>query len=175
LKKTSLERRAGCNLAIMSAADCPFCRHLNRLANLPPGELVWEFPHSVALLGNWQIFPGYCVLIARTHATELFQLPPAERKAYLDEMCLLAAAIDRAFTPRKLNYELLGNQVPHLHWHLFPRPDDDSDPFRAVWFAIERAKDNSTLDLQMRCSQRSRAETTDRLRATIREMAGHWT
>ena len=35
-----------------------------------------------------------------------------------------------AFRPRKLNYELLGNSVPHLHWHLIPRYSDD--PMRTV-------------------------------------------
>ena len=46
-------------------------------------------------------------------------------------MCLLARAIETAFRPHKLNYELLGNQVPHLHWHLFPRYADDPDALQA--------------------------------------------
>ena len=39
----------------------------------------------------------------------------------------------RAFAPRKLNYELLGNSVAHLHWHLFPRHADDPNPQWPVW------------------------------------------
>ena len=32
---------------------CPFCQKLTHLDELPPGELVWHFPHSIALLGSW--------------------------------------------------------------------------------------------------------------------------
>src|SRR5947208_6294623 len=104
---------------------CPFCDKLQRLGELPADELVWRFPHSVALLGSWQFYHGYCILVARRHATELSQLDATERLAYFEEMCRLAQAIEECFRPHKLNYELLGNQVPHLHWHLFPRYADD--------------------------------------------------
>ncbi|MDH5429831.1 MAG: hypothetical protein OEY57_16840, partial [Nitrospirota bacterium] len=29
--------------------------------------------------------------------------------------------------------ELLGNQVPHMHWHVIPRLGSDPDPFLPVW------------------------------------------
>ena len=68
------------------------------------------------------------------------ELTQAERHGFFDEMCLTAQAIERCFQPRKLNYELLGNQVPHLHWHLFPRSAEDPDVLRPVWFALDRAE-----------------------------------
>jgi diadenosine tetraphosphate (Ap4A) HIT family hydrolase len=123
----------------MTPAECPFCLKLARIDSLSADELVWQFPHSVALLGPWQYYQGYCILVARRHATELNQLAEEERAAYFREMCLLAKAIGAAFRPRKLNYELLGNQVPHLHWHLFPRYDHDPEVLKPVWTALERA------------------------------------
>src|SRR6266508_3364137 len=30
-------------------------------------------------------------------------------------------------------YDLLGNQVPHVHWHVIPRLTDDPSPREAVW------------------------------------------
>jgi len=120
--------------------DCPYCQKLGALEYLPAAELVWQFPHSVALLGPWQYYLGYCILASRTHATELNQLPEAERRAYLDEMCLLARAIEDCFHPHKLNYELLGNQVPHLHWHVIPRYKGDPELLQPAWFAFERTK-----------------------------------
>jgi diadenosine tetraphosphate (Ap4A) HIT family hydrolase len=33
-----------------------------------------------------------------------------------------------AFAPVKLNYDLLGNAVPHLHTHIVPRYADDPRP-----------------------------------------------
>jgi diadenosine tetraphosphate (Ap4A) HIT family hydrolase len=123
----------------MTSPDCPFCRKLSAPGELPAHELVWEFEHSVALLGPWQAYRGYCLLVSRKHATELSGLPPEERRAFLEEMCLLARAIEEAFRPRKLNYELLGNHVPHLHWHLFPRYADDPEHLKPVWLALDRA------------------------------------
>jgi diadenosine tetraphosphate (Ap4A) HIT family hydrolase len=119
--------------------DCPFCRKVATADALPPGEVVWRFPHSVAFLGDWQFYRGYCLLAARRHATELSRLADVERRGYLDEMCLLARAIELGFAPHKLNYELLGNQVPHLHWHVFPRSAADPDRLAPVWTALDRA------------------------------------
>jgi diadenosine tetraphosphate (Ap4A) HIT family hydrolase len=92
------------------------------------------------VLGPWQYYTGYCILIAKKHATELSQLEPIDRSAFLAEMAALAQALELAFSPRKLNYELLGNQVPHLHWHLFPRYESDPEKLQAVWLAIHRAE-----------------------------------
>ena len=49
------------------------------------------------------------------------------------EMSDVAHAMFRAFSPRKLNYEALGNTVPHLHWWLTPRYDDDARPRAPIW------------------------------------------
>jgi len=48
----------------------------------------------------------------------------------------LAEAVYKAFLPRKLNYELLGNSEAHLHWHIFPRYQNDPIPQWPVWAAI---------------------------------------
>jgi diadenosine tetraphosphate (Ap4A) HIT family hydrolase len=130
-------------------STCLFCRKLARVDPLPADELVWSFPHSVAFLGPWQFYRGYCILVARTHATELSQLPDAERHTYFDEMCLLARALEAGFAPHKLNYELLGNQVPHLHWHLFPRYPDDPDMLKPVWLALDRADTDAGMREQL--------------------------
>lgn len=124
----------------METAACPFCRKLAELEDLPPEEIVWQFPQSVVLLGPWQFYHGYCLLVSRRHATELSQLGEEERQAFLAELCLLARAIEEAFQPAKLNYELLGNQVPHLHWHVFPRYAHDPDRLRPVWLPLDRAE-----------------------------------
>jgi diadenosine tetraphosphate (Ap4A) HIT family hydrolase len=90
-------------------------------------------PTAVAVLGTDQYYTGYTLVIARRHATELYHLPDSESTAYFQDMLRVARAIDRAFSPRKMNYELLGNTVAHLHWHLFPRYADDPNPNRPTW------------------------------------------
>ena len=152
--------------------DCPLCAKLARLADLPAEEMVWQFPHSVALLGPWQRFTGCCILVSRTHASELSRLDEPDRRSYLDEMCLLARAIETAFAPRKMNYELLGNQVPHLHWHLFPRPQDDDDVLRPVWFAVERAERDDAARSRLQTGPWPRAEIAARLREQVQRLTG---
>src|SRR5216684_2584536 len=151
----------------MLSADCPFCRKLSDLDSLGPEELVWRFPHSVALLGPWQYYQGYCILVARTHATELSQLPDDKRVVYFNEMCVLARAIEKAFHPRKLNYELLGNQVPHLHWHLFPRYDHDPEVLKPIWLALDRAERDETERRRFEAGNLNRSETIQLLQEQL--------
>jgi diadenosine tetraphosphate (Ap4A) HIT family hydrolase len=154
----------------MEAADCVFCKKL--AAELPADEVVWQFPHSVAFLGGFQYYQGYCLLIARSHARELNGLPDAERRAFLDEMCLLAKAIEDCFQPHKLNYELLGNQVPHLHWHVFPRYADDPERLKPVWLALERAERSASEAQRLRQGKMERARIRQTLEQRLRELTG---
>jgi diadenosine tetraphosphate (Ap4A) HIT family hydrolase len=152
--------------------NCPLCDKLQRLQKLPDDQLVWQFPHSIALLGPWQYYTGYCVLIARCHATELHQLPAPERAAFLDEMVMLSHAIATAFQPRKMNCESLGNQVPHLHWHLFPRSADDPDTLKPVWLALERADQDEAEKQRLQTAPIARGEIADRLRSALKGLLG---
>jgi hydroxymethylbilane synthase len=161
----------------MAEEACPFCAKIARLDSLPAEEIVWRFRYSVALLGPWQFYQGYCILVARRHATELNQLLDKERYGYLDEMCQLADAIESCFKPDKLNYELLGNQVPHLHWHLFPRTRRDPDSLEPVWRALMRAERDENERRRLQTGSLDRAATIAALRAelTKRAASASWT
>src|SRR5262249_15157130 len=93
-----------------------------------------------------------------------------ERRAYLDEMCQLAAAIEACFAPHKLNYELLGNQVPHLHWHLFPRSRHDPEALKPVWLALDRAESDPAERQRLQTGPTGRAEPAAALRQHLRQM-----
>jgi diadenosine tetraphosphate (Ap4A) HIT family hydrolase len=51
----------------------------------------------------------------------------------VEDVCRAAEALQRAFRPTKINYAVLGNQSPHIHWHLIPRRADDPAWPRPVW------------------------------------------
>jgi diadenosine tetraphosphate (Ap4A) HIT family hydrolase len=148
-------------------ADCSLCTKLGALIE---ADIVWRFPHGVAVLGPWQYYHGYCMLIASRHATELSQLPDAGRRAHLDEMCLLAHAIEKCLQPHKLNYELLGNQVPHLHWHLFPRYTHDPYRLWPVWLALERAERDPELKRRLETGPNDPAVTVAALQEQLKNL-----
>jgi diadenosine tetraphosphate (Ap4A) HIT family hydrolase len=93
-----------------------------------------------------------------------------ERRGYLDEMCLLARAIEDSCRPLKLNYELLGNQVPHLHWHLFPRYASDPEALKPVWLALDRAEHDPDEAQRLRTGPRSRLETRTLLAEQLKKL-----
>jgi diadenosine tetraphosphate (Ap4A) HIT family hydrolase len=151
--------------------DCYFCQKLQTLDALPADELVCSLSQSVVLLAPWQYFHGYCILVAKQHASELSQLDDGRRRDLLDEMCLVARVIEEAFAPQKMNYELLGNQTPHLHWHLIPRFAGDGDPLNPIWFALERAKTDALERQRLLAGPLARATTADILRDRLRSAA----
>lgn len=145
--------------------NCPLC---DKLANLPPDDVIAEFPHSVAILGPWQYHAGYCVLVARQHVAELHHLDDDVRREFAEEACRLSRAIEAEFRPHKLNVESLGNQVPHLHWHLFPRRADDPDRLKAVWLALDRADRDLAERARLETGPWPRAEIAARLRDRLK-------
>lgn len=145
-------------------ADCPLCI---RLASPTPVDVVWEFPNAIAYLGPWQAYPGYCILVSRVHIAEFHHVNASTRHAFADELCNMSRAIELAFQPRKLNVESLGNQVPHLHWHLFPRTEDDPERLKAVWLALDRAEHDPIVKARLERGRMSRPETIALLRRTL--------
>ena len=137
------------------SADCPACG--GQFSS--PAQKIAELGTSVAYLADDQFFPGWCVLVLKRHATELWQLAPAERATLMDEVTRVAQALAAAFDAVKMNYELLGNQVAHIHWHLIPRRADDPAPRAPAW-TVEHAP-----------RRLSAAETAERI-ARIRTQLG---
>jgi diadenosine tetraphosphate (Ap4A) HIT family hydrolase len=76
---------------------------------------------SVAYLHADQFFPGWTVLVLKRHATELYELSREERAGLMEEVSEVARVLATTFHAIKVNYELLGNQIPHIHWHIVPR------------------------------------------------------
>jgi diadenosine tetraphosphate (Ap4A) HIT family hydrolase len=94
---------------------------------------IAELGLTVAYLHDDQFFPGWTVLVLKRHATELLDLTRDERSTLIEEVTEVASALTVTFDAVKINYELLGNQLPHIHWHLIPRLANDPAPREAVW------------------------------------------
>jgi diadenosine tetraphosphate (Ap4A) HIT family hydrolase len=62
------------------------------------------------------------------HVAEPTELTDTEAATYGREVLRVGRALERALQPVKLNYDLLGNSVPHLHTHIVPRYAEDPRP-----------------------------------------------
>jgi diadenosine tetraphosphate (Ap4A) HIT family hydrolase len=145
---------------------CIFCQRVTT-SRAPGSEVIWEFPQSVVVLGAWQYFEGYCIVLSRQHVPELFELESAVRHAFVDEIAVLGKALATLFEPRKLNVEMLGNQVPHLHCHLFPRYQRDPDHLKPAWVAIDRAETDSAERRRLEGQGVNRDQLRQRIRAEL--------
>lgn len=113
----------------MNNTDCPMCRRWNTDADLR----IVELAHSYVILNRDQFFPGYTLLFTKNHVTELFHLDRDVRIGLMEEVSRVAQVLYGIFRPEKINYELLGNMVPHIHWHIVPRFASEPLWPRPIW------------------------------------------
>lgn len=141
-------------------SDCFVCNRIKLIATKKNPYFVVELQTGYVVLADYQTYLGYTLFLCKLHVSELHELEPMFRSQYLVEMSQVASAVYKSFLPDKLNYELLGNACPHLHWHIIPRRKTDYRPERAIW-AITSAKRSYKL------SKTDLAETKRKLLSTI--------
>lgn len=72
--------------------------------------------YTDAYLQRADVQRGYTVVIWRgRHVTEPTELDDAEASGYWSEVLAVARALISMYKPLKMNYETLGNSLPHLH------------------------------------------------------------
>ena len=113
----------------MTRHECPMCNRWSDDSDLR----IIPLKHSFVTLNRDQFFPGYVLLFTREHVTELFHLKPRMRGELMEEVSRVAQALQTVFQPDKINYELLGNMVAPMHWHLVPRFATDPLWPRPIW------------------------------------------
>lgn len=90
-----------------------------------PLDIIAELPSTWAIAPVEAPLAGYVGVVARRHVNEPFELPEPERAQFWADSMLVAEAVASVLSPIKMNYEIHGNTLPHLHLHLFPRHPDD--------------------------------------------------
>ena len=105
--------------------NCPVCR------NLPGPEddvEIKEFATSWLCAHPRVCLKGTCYLLLKPHAVELFDLDEKTLISFMKEAQVCAKILKAVTNATKINYEIHGNTVPHLHMHLFPRYRNDPFP-----------------------------------------------
>ncbi|MBU1118017.1 HIT family protein [Patescibacteria group bacterium] len=133
-------------MSSISPIKCFVCDRIGTIKKGQNKYFVKEMLSGYVVLGDFQYFHGYTLFISKVHTDELYKLDKREQENFLKEMALVAEAVIKAFKPKKLNYELLGNTDSHLHWHLIPRYGTDPRPETGIW----------AIDFKIRCNKDTR-------------------
>ena len=99
------------------------------------GQLIVDTGLLRVVLIDEPQYPGFCRVIWTAHATEMTDLPAADRSHLMQAVCKVESALRSVMQPQKINLASLGNMTPHLHWHVIPRFVDDAHFPTPVWGA----------------------------------------
>jgi len=113
---------------LRSGHGCPTCEEgrpdeTEHAARFAAGEV------SDAYLQKTDVQRGYSIVVWRgRHVAEPTELGADEASQYWSEVLEAGRRLERQLQPAKLNYDVLGNSLPHLHTHVIPRYALDPNP-----------------------------------------------
>jgi diadenosine tetraphosphate (Ap4A) HIT family hydrolase len=109
----------------LTPEGCVICRQGG------PTHVIAELEVSWVTMGEETTgLPGSCALFFKRHAVELHELSEDEGAAWMRDIQRLSRVLKEATGAVKMNYEVHGNTIPHLHMHFFPRYP--GDPFEGA-------------------------------------------
>ena len=112
--------------------NCPICEAANEDVLLQTDRLrviaVHDEPNA----------PAFCRVIWQAHVAEMTDLAADERAEIMNAVYRVEAAMRQVFRPAKINLASLGNVVPHLHWHVIARFDNDANFPAPIWAPAQR-------------------------------------
>jgi diadenosine tetraphosphate (Ap4A) HIT family hydrolase len=83
-------------------------------------------------------YPAFLRVVWNAHVREMSDLPETDRARLWAAVHAVESALREVLTPDKINLASLGNQVPHLHWHVIARFADDAHFPQPIWAARQR-------------------------------------
>ena len=115
----------------MKDANCAYCVE---------GELVDKFgikildmKASKVYLFREQSHLGRVIVASKHHVSEIVDLAPRDRQAFLEDVATVAKALHKIFKPKKVNYGAYGDTGCHLHFHLVPKYAEDEFEWGGVF------------------------------------------
>jgi len=111
--------------------SCPLCA---------PGDevVLWRDATLRIVLVMDHNYPAFCRVILNRHVREMTDLPCDERARVMQAVFAVETALRDLLHPDKINLASLGNQAPHLHWHVIPRFVDDCHFPDPIWASAQR-------------------------------------
>jgi diadenosine tetraphosphate (Ap4A) HIT family hydrolase len=79
---------------------------------------------------------GKCHVLSKKHSEHFYDMSIEDMSNFMSDVQRAAKALHTVTGAVKINYEIHGNSMPHLHVHLFPRYLDDSFPSGPIDYRI---------------------------------------
>lgn len=76
---------------------------------------------------------AFCRVIWHDHIAEMTDLSPQQRTTLMNRVWQVEEAMRQVLNPVKINLASLGNMVPHLHWHIIARFQNDACFPAPIW------------------------------------------
>ncbi len=113
---------------------CPLC-------DATGGRVVFEAADFRVVHAEEAGFPAFYRVVWRDHVAEFSDLDAAARARCMAAVAMVERVLRERLAPAKVNLAALGNMVPHLHWHVIARFEDDSHFPAPVWAEARRPRD----------------------------------
>ena len=126
---------------MFSDMTCAICKKIKEHHDGLNNASIFEFENSIMVLGEHQFHKYYCMVLAKKCIREIHHLSPNLRQKLMEEIFTVGSFLEDWTGCNKINYSCLGNAVPHVHWHVFPRYSDDPDFKLSPWLHFNRFKD----------------------------------
>lgn len=94
---------------------------------------LWEDNFCRVVLTNDIDYPAYCRVELIAHIKEMTDLASNDRAKTMKVVFAVESAIREIIQPDKVNLASLGNQTPHIHWHVIPRFENDKHFPNSHW------------------------------------------
>lgn len=111
--------------------SCPLCQ--------PNGATeIWRNHRFYVIDANHSEFPCFFRVISCRHITEMSELTAEERYELWEILNTIEIELIAKLQPIKINLAQFGNIVPHLHWHIIARWENDSHFPESPWGVQQR-------------------------------------
>lgn len=105
---------------------CPLCAARSE-------TVLWNDAECRVILIGDPDYAGFCRVVWNSHVKEMTDLAPEQRSHLMNVVFAVETVLRELLAPAKINLASLGNQTPHLHWHVIPRFEDDAHFPDPIW------------------------------------------